>query len=29
LWDYNFETERVEEVKEGFPLPVVSYKIEF
>ena len=27
--DYNFDTDRVEEVKEGFPLPVLSYKIEF
>lgn len=29
LLDYNFATERVEAVKEGFPLPVLSYKIEF
>lgn len=27
--DYNFATKSVEEVKEGFPLPVLSYKIEF
>lgn len=27
--DYNFATETVEEIREGFPLPVLSYKIEF
>lgn len=27
--DYNFATRRVERVKEGFPLPVLSYKLEF
>ncbi len=27
--DYNFRTRTVDEVKEGFPLPVLSYKIEF
>jgi hypothetical protein len=27
--DYNFRTRAVEEVKEGFPLPVLSYKVEF
>lgn len=29
ILDYNFQTNRVEEVKEGFPLPVLSYKLEF
>lgn len=29
ILDYNFATERVEEVKEGFPLAVLSYKIDF
>jgi hypothetical protein len=28
-FDYNFRTRRVEVVREGFPLPVVSYKLEF
>jgi len=27
--DYNFATRSVEEVAEGFPLPVLSYKVEF
>jgi hypothetical protein len=27
--DYNFASERVERVAEGFPLPVLSWKIEF
>jgi hypothetical protein len=27
--DYNFALDAVEEVREGFPLPVLSYKIEF
>lgn len=27
--DYNYQTGRVEEANEGFPLPVLSYKIEF
>ena len=27
--DYNFSTRTVERVEEGFPLPVLSYKIEF
>lgn len=27
--DYNYATERVEDVREGFPLPVLSYKVEF
>ena len=28
-WDYNFKTQTVEQVNEGFPLPVLSYKVEF
>ncbi len=28
-FDYNFQTNRVEEVKEGYPVPVLSYKVEF
>lgn len=27
--DYNFATDRVEEVREGFPVPMLSYKVEF
>lgn len=27
--DYSFATRRVEEVREGFPLPVLSYTLEF
>lgn len=27
--DYNFASQRVETVEEGFPLPVLSYKVEF
>ena len=27
--DFSFKSNRVEEVREGFPLPVLSYKIEF
>ena len=27
--DYNFSLDAVEEVKEGYPLPVLSYKLEF
>ena len=27
--DYNFKTRRVEQVEEGYPLPVLSYKIDF
>jgi hypothetical protein len=27
--DYNFRTRRVHEVREGFPLPMLSYKLEF
>ncbi|HEX7069228.1 MAG TPA: TonB-dependent receptor, partial [Rhodothermales bacterium] len=27
--DFNFATNKVDEVREGFPLPVVSYKVEF
>ena len=27
--DYNFMTDAIDEVEEGFPLPVLSYKIEF
>lgn len=29
VFDYNFATQQVETVEEGFPLPVLSYKIEF
>ena len=28
-FDYNFKTNSVDEVREGFPLPVLSYKVEF
>lgn len=28
-WAYNYQTNQVAEVKEGFPLPVLSYKLEF
>ncbi len=27
--DYNYKTKRIDAVREGFPLPVLSYKIEF
>lgn len=29
ILDYNFQTNEVDEVREGFPLPVLSYKLEF
>jgi hypothetical protein len=29
MMDYNFATKMVDEVEEGFPLPLLSYKIEF
>ena len=29
MMDYNYATKTVDEVEEGFPLPVLSYKIEF
>lgn len=29
IYDYSFRSNRVEEVQEGFPLPVLSYRVEF